>query len=57
MLDIGGNLLPVLIQCTTLTIITLVVSTSVKYTAFIYIVDFVQTTWLICQLMEFRLEL
>ena len=39
-----------------LRIITLIVKTSVEYTA-IYIVDFVQTTWLIFRLMEFRLEL
>ena len=32
------------------------VESIVEYTA-IYIVDFVQTIWLICQLMEFRLEL
>ena len=51
-------LIPVLIEYTTeifLRINALVVSTSVEYTA-MHIVDYVLTTWLICQLMEFRLE-
>ena len=58
--DIGETLLPVLIQCTTENFskdLNTVVLTSVQYYTALYIVDFVQTIWFICQLKEFGLEL